>query len=225
MRPTLRIAIRESLVGRTSLESARSTPTWSPASFIATTEPMRMPLTWTSSLTPRPPVWSNRTRQTFDLRPSWKSFSQVTPPIRIARAASTVMPTWISVLRLKRPPVSQDDRPLARALDELPHQGILRVPHFVRRSLEHHPALVEHRDPIRHLVGARNVVRHHHRGHSHALLKAADQLVDRVGHDRVESRGRLIVQDELVVHGDRPGEAYALPRCSLLRRGLSVLDV
>src|SRR5437867_8888135 len=225
MRPTLRIAIRESLVGRTSLESARSNTTWSPASFIATTEPMRMPLTWTSSLTPRPPVWSNRTCHTSDLRPSWKSFSQVTPPIRIASATSTVMPTWISVLRLKRPPVSQDDRPAARAFDELPHQGILRVPHFVRRSLEHDPALVEHRDPIRHLVGARNVVRHHDRGHSHALLKAADQLVDRVGHDRVESRGRLIVQDEVGIHGDRSGEAHALAHSSRERSGFLVLDV
>src|SRR5262245_22824202 len=106
----------------------------------------------------------------FTLRSQVNSLSQVTPQTRMASAASTVIPTWISVLRLNALPRSHLDRALTRALDELPHHRIPRAAGLLRRSLEYDPPVVQHRDLVADLVRARQIVRHHHRGDAHALL-------------------------------------------------------
>ena len=46
------------------------------------------------------------------------------------------------------------------------------------------------------------------------LARADDQLVDDVAHDRVEAGGRLVVEQHLGVHGQRPGQADALPHAA-----------
>src|SRR5512143_2387625 len=65
------------------------------------TFPRRRPFTCTSSLVLRPPVCGNVTCQTRTLRASENCLSQVTPHSVTPRATSTVMPTWISLVRLK----------------------------------------------------------------------------------------------------------------------------
>ena len=46
------------------------------------------------------------------------------------------------------------------------------------------------------------------------LAGADDQLVDDVAHDRVEAGGRLVVEQHFGVHGQRPGQADALPHAA-----------
>src|SRR5436190_1038368 len=112
-----------------------------------------MPLTWTSAPSSMPPACGNATCQVVVLRASEICFSQVTPNSRIASAAITVAPTWISVLRLtswslRWLALSDLDRPFAGALDELTHQRIRCVARLLRRSGEDDPALVQHRHTI-----------------------------------------------------------------------------
>ena len=70
------------------------------------TLPLRSPFTCTSSLVLRPPVCGNVTCQRRTFRASENCLSQVTPHSVMPSATSTVMPTWISLVRLKLSPSS-----------------------------------------------------------------------------------------------------------------------
>src|SRR5437762_13571884 len=196
MTPRLRIATCESWVSVMSEASASSTMTPSPVRWTVRTSPLRRPFTCTSSLELRTPVCGNHTFQVRTDCWSWNSLSQVTPHNSIATATSTVSPTWISVRRLNRASLAsqRSDGAGARAGDELPHHRMRGRAHLVRRAGEHDLPVVPHRHPVRHLVGAGHVVRHHDRCDGKPLLHAPDQSVDGVGHDGAEPGGRLIVQ-------------------------------
>jgi len=104
------------------------------------------------------------------------------------------------------------DRPHRASRNELLHDGVRGALDLIRRADLLDLALVQHGDPVRYLIGAVHVVGDGHRGHAQLLPEIDDQVVDRVRRDRVEPRGRLVVQDDLGVHGDCAGEAHALPR-------------
>ena len=60
------------------------------------------------------------------------------------------------------------------------------------------------------LRGRVHVVRHDDAGHRVLLARPQDQLVDHVAHDRVQPGGRLVVEHQLGVQGQGPGQAHAL---------------
>src|SRR6185436_13197613 len=234
--PTLRTATRQSVVSAMSEASARSTDTWSRTSATLCTFPFRKPFTCTSSLVLRPPVWGNVTCQTRTRRASESCLSQVTPHNVMPSASSTVTPTWISLVRLNLAPswlrggngisrsLHRCDRTLAAALDELAHEHVARDLRLGRRAGELHPALVQQRHAVAHLPRAVQVVRHHDRRHVHALLDRADEVVDDVGHDRIQAGRRLVVEDIGRIDGHRAREANALLHAARERGGLHVLD-
>src|SRR3546814_8888622 len=57
--------------------------------------------------------------------------------------------------------------------------------------------LLDHRDPVGDLARARHVVGDRQRRRAQAAHAFEDQLVDHVGHDRVEARRRLVEEDDL----------------------------
>src|SRR6516162_47093 len=161
MSPMLRTATRQSLVSVMSDVSARSTATWSPTSATLWTLPRFRPFTCTSSLELRPPVCGNVTCHTRTRRASVSCLSQVTPHSVTPSATSTVMPTWISLVRLKVAPqagqgwrdtlhhrLHHADRTLAHALNELLHQQVAGSRRFGGRARELHAALVQQRQPV-----------------------------------------------------------------------------
>ena len=60
------------------------------------------------------------------------------------------------------------------------------------------------------LRAAGHVVGDRERGGAEALDAVDDQIVDDVGHDRVEAGGRLVEEDDLGIGGDGAGEAHPL---------------
>ena len=100
-----------------------------------------------------------------------------------------------------------------------------RLAHLVRRAVEDDLPPEQHGDAVADLEGAPEVVGDDDRGHVHPSLQVAHQPVDRVGHDGVQPRGRLIVKDELGVHRDGPGQPDALAHPSREGCGLHLLDL
>src|SRR5579885_1595311 len=108
-----------------------------------------------------------------------------------------------------RPVPRQLAQAVARlALDELAHARVGAARQLVGRAVEDHLRLarlearqrVEHHHAVGHL-------RHHHAGHRVTPPRLQDQLVDDVSHDRVEAGGRLVVEHDLGVEGQRPRQA------------------
>ena len=71
-------------------------------------------------------------------------------------------------------------------------------------------AVIEHGDPVGDLADAGHVVGDRQGSGAKLLDAAADQIVDDIGHDRIEAGGRLVEEDDLGLAGDCPGEADAL---------------
>ena len=74
---------------------------------------------------------------------------------------------------------------------------------------------MDHGDLVGDFVGRRDVVRDHDRRHREFIAKAQDELVDLVGHDRVERRGGFIVEHDFRFHDERarkPDAAAHAPR-------------
>ena len=114
----------------------------------------------------------------------------------------------------------QLQQPIPRlALDELAHARVGAAA-AVRRACRRRapgsrPATsrrqrVEHDHAVGHLVDRLHLVRHHDAGHRPLLPRLQDQLVDHIGHDRIEPGGRLVVEHHLGVEGQGAGQADAL---------------
>src|SRR5579859_1450332 len=89
------------------------------------------------------------------------------------------------------------DRALGLAVDELLHERIAARIYVGRGSLPDYLSLVEHRDAIGDLSRTHHVVRDRKRGCTYILDGRDDQIVDDVGHDRVETRRRLVEENDL----------------------------
>ena len=76
-----------------------------------------------------------------------------------------------------------------------------------RKRIEHHHA-------VGHLLRRAHVVRHHDAGDRMLLPRAEDQFVDHVAHDRVEPGGRLVVEHDFRLQGQRPGQPHPLPHAA-----------
>ena len=70
-----------------------------------------------------------------------------------------------------------------------------------------------------------DVVRDHDRGHAQSLLKASDQVVDRVGRDRVQPGRRLVVEDPLGRESDCAGQSDPLAHPARQVGRHQILDV
>jgi hypothetical protein len=96
------------------------------------------------------------------------------------------------------------------SLQKLLHQRI-RVPlHLVRRADGPHLALVDDRDAVRHAKSEVPVVRDNQRGDPDSLLEAHNLLGNDHGGKRVQLAGRLIVENQLRLDDQRPGDGHAL---------------
>ena len=100
--------------------------------------------------------------------------------------------------------------PEGPAGQELLDDRVLARPHVGLGGELHEPGPVEHGDVVGGAHHRRDVVRDDHEGGAGLLLDLLHQLVE-VGHpDRVEARVGLVEQDDLRVHGERPGQAGPL---------------
>src|ERR1041385_6254865 len=96
-----------------------------------------------------------------------------------------------------------------------PDQKILdervgRSLNFRRGAKKVNPALVQIGNAVTDVEGASHIVRHHHAGDAIALLQAADQPIDAVGDNRVEPRGRLVIENAGRPINDGARQANAL---------------
>jgi hypothetical protein len=107
-------------------------------------------------------------------------------------------------------------------LDELPDPwvggsvevGHAAVEHDLRLARLQPEGGVEHDHAVGDLAGGVHVVRDDHAGDAGPPPHFEDQLVDHVGHDRIEAGGRLVVEHEQRVEGEGPGEAGPLPHAA-----------
>ena len=83
---------------------------------------------------------------------------------------------------------------------------------------------VEHDHAVGDLGDGLHVVGHDDAGGLLGPLRLEDQLVDHVAHDRVEPGGRLVVEHDLGVERQRPGQADALPLAAGELGGLLLLE-
>jgi hypothetical protein len=120
-----------------------------------------------------------------------------------------------------RPFVAVQVRP---ALDELTDDRIGRVPDLFHGSHLPDLAVVEHRDPATDRVRAPHVVRYDDGRDTELLAHPDHQLVDDRARDRVETRGRFIVEDVLRAKSDRAGDTDALPHAAGQLRRVAVDD-
>ena len=95
-------------------------------------------------------------------------------------------------------------------LDELPHDRVFRVLDLVDGSHLPHLSLEQHRDARADEVRAAHVVRDDDAGDAELFLHAHHELVDDGGGDRIESGGRLVVEDVLRLARDGARDADPL---------------
>jgi hypothetical protein len=95
-------------------------------------------------------------------------------------------------------------------VDELP--GFLaRAGHqIIRRPRRHHPALDQQEGPVRYPERARHVVTDHQVRRSEPLPRLLDQIVHQPRCQRVQPRGRLVVDQHLRLEHQRPRQAHPL---------------
>src|SRR5512141_1625895 len=117
------------------------------------------------------------------------------------------------------------DGAMGAPLHELRDHRVRRRLDLLRRSHLDDLPLVQHRDLIRDLVGGGHVVGDRDRGHPDRLPQRDDQVVDDVGHDRIQPRRGLVVQQDVGLGGDRPGQPHALLHAAGQLRGHQPLDV
>ena len=115
-----------------------------------------------------------------------------------------------SLASAHRSPHLHLDRPLGAAVDELVDIGVAGMVDLGGRAVPDDAALVQHRDAVGDLARADHVVGDRDRGGAELAHAFDDQLVDHVGHDRVEPGGRLVEEDDLGLGGDGAGERHAL---------------
>ena len=114
--------------------------------------------------------------------------------------------------RATRPDVSTNSRSAGCAAGQ----------HLLRRAADDDLAAGEHRDAVADPEGRRHVVRDDDRGHAELVGGAADHLVDVLGRDRIEARGRLVVEQDLGPVDERARQARrACAARPTARRGTS----
>src|SRR5438552_3192849 len=129
----------------------------------------------------------------------------------IIKATTTNAPTrpakrdsFIGLVLLSSP-LNRGLGSIANAFDESMHHRVSRMAHLFRRSAGVNAPLMQHENALGDAPGAAHVVRHGDRGHFEPLADPDDQLVDAVGHDGVQSSGRLVVKDDLRLVDDGAG--------------------
>src|SRR5512143_1682076 len=115
-------------------------------------------------------------------------------------------------------------RPHRTARNKLADDGVRRIFDLFWRTDLKDLALVQHGEPVRYLVGAVHVMGDCDRRHSQFFPQLDDELVDRVRRDGVQTRSRLIVQDDLRVHGDGSRKPNPFAHAARQVNGHLVLD-
>src|ERR1051325_7574835 len=175
---------------------SRTTPTVTPEIFTG--------LPWAS-----PATLSNRTSYSFlRAKTSCSEPMKKRKIINTTRETETRSPTRI-VLPLGVGAISifNSFRRLrgrdGRGLEELAEDGMVGVARVVHRPHPLEDALVQERDAVADGERALDVVRHDDGRYVQLRLQVDDHLVDLLRGDRVEARGRLVVQDHFRVEDDR----------------------
>src|SRR5437016_3446889 len=159
---------------------------------ISTTVPMGTPLRLTGA-----PVWSPPVRvkctsyRTFRSQKGCSWLSEKVVTMRMASAVATRSP--ILVVRIAG----------LGGVQELVQEGVARGACLVGRADEPDAALVQEGDPVGDQESAAEVVGHHHRAHPEAALQVADQVIDLGGDHRVETGGRLVVEERARLEHER----------------------
>ena len=137
-----------------------------------------------------------------------RSTGSAGPARRRRSAGRSLSQPWLrrSPRRRRRPAACGDarsSRPGGHVLDDaLPVEA-------GHRSLGHHPAEVEHGDPVGHLEDVVEVVGDHH--HRQAVVaEAAHQVEDHPGLDHAQGGGGLVEEDHLGVPHHRLGDRHRL---------------
>ena len=150
-----------------------------------------------------------------------------------AASAGTAVGPMSSSIREVLAPTGQLAEPFAGlAADELADARVGAVFEPVGGAVEEDLRLaglepgerVEHDHAVGHLDDRLHVVRHDDAGRLLGALGLEDQLVDDVAHDRVEPGGRLVVEHDLGVERQGPGQADALAQAAGELGGLLVLE-
>src|SRR5260221_5577829 len=102
------------------------------------------------------------------------------------------------------------DRAAGAAVDELVDIGVAGIVDLALGTVPDDLAAIDHGDAVGDLARRGHVVGDRHRGGAELLDAFDDQLVDDIGHDRVEPGGRLVEKDDLGLGGDGAGEGDAL---------------
>ena len=84
------------------------------------------------------------------------------------------------------------------------------MPQFFRRSLKVNLSFVQIGNAISDVKRVFHVMGHDDAGHAETLLQSADQTIDGIGNDRIESGGRLVIENTRWLTNDGAREANAL---------------
>src|SRR2546427_4488490 len=173
---------------------------------ISDTVPICTPTSRTGDPSASPLVLSKRV-QYFTLRENRRCslLIAITPTANRITPIETKAPTLISLVALE-----SRNRPFPAAAQEITQPRLPGSTGLVHAPDEIHPTLEQVGDPIAHKERARDVVRHHDRRNSKPPLKIPDQFVDRRGCDRIQPRGRLVIEDTPWLHGDRARKRHPL---------------
>src|SRR6516225_7771942 len=179
-----------------------------------------MPATWTRLRLPRPEASRNIAYTVMVSAPSVPLLTKSRKASRKPTAASTSSPTRKGVTNVfkfrwlrGRPesrPYPGDSRLSEPHLEEVLQLGMGVAAQLPGRPLGHDLALEEKGHLVRHLEGRGDVVADDHLGHLELPLGREDHVVHVVGGDGVQTGGGLVVEDDLGVEHDRPGQAHPL---------------
>ena len=111
----------------------------------------------------------------------------------------------ISISRSPASPRTNCDTPAVGGLLDAIGRAVVEDLRLVgpqpRQGIKHHHA-------VGHLLRRAHVVGHHHAGDRVLAARAEDQLVDHVAHDRVQPGRGLVVEDDLRLQGQGPGQSH-----------------
>ena len=114
-------------------------------------------------------------------------------------------------------PIGQ--RAFGQAVDELIHQRVLAVAHFVGRSADDELAAIEQHHSIGDAERAVHLVGHHDAGHAELAVQIDDQLIDLGAGDRIEPGAGLVVKQHFRIQRNRPRQPGALLHAAGQLRG------
>src|SRR5260221_3959754 len=187
---------------------------------MASTAPICTPTSRTGEPCASPPVFSKDVKYSTLRAKSLRSLLiAMTPTANRISPSETSAPTLTSLVAL----VSRTGAILSPA-QEMPQPRSRARASFVDCADEIHHPLVQIADPVSYVERARDVMGHHDRGHVQTRLKAADQIIDRIGGDRIEARRRLVVENTPRVHADRTRQRHALLHPARQLRRHQLLD-